>query len=159
MDDLLKLLKQNGRESIANLAAMLETDESVIEAKIAEYQNKGIIRGFQAVINEDLLDIEYVRAAIEVRITPDRGRGYDNIATRISKFPEVESVALMSGGYDLLVIVKDQHLKAVAGFVNERLATIEGVLSTATHFTLKSYKDQGVLMNEESDHERLQVAP
>jgi DNA-binding Lrp family transcriptional regulator len=100
-----------------------------------------------------------VRAAIEVRMTPERGGGYDRVAKRISRFPEVDSVFLMSGGYDLLVYVKGENLRTVASFVNERLATIDGVLSTATHFTLKTYKDQGVLMKEENTDERLSVSP
>ena len=96
---------------------------------------------------------------IEVRITPERGGGYDRIAARISRFAQVDSLYLMSGSYDLLVFVSGRTLQEVATFVNEQLATIEGVLSTTTHFTLKTYKDQGVLMHTEDDHERLQVSP
>ncbi len=159
MDELLQLLRANARENIETLATMLGRSQAEVRDQITQWEQEGVIRGYQALINEEALSVDHVRAAIEVRITPDRGGGYDRIATRIGRFPEVESVFLMSGGYDLLVFVKGDTLRAVAGFVNERLATIDGVLSTATHFTLKTYKDQGVLMQEEEHDERLQVAP
>ena len=159
MNELLQLLRKNGRESIENLSTMLGIPVAEIKDQMKKWEDEGVIRGYQAVINEEATEADYVRAAIEVRITPERGDGYDRIALRIGRFPEVESVFLMSGGYDLLVFVKGDNLRTVASFVNQRLATIEGVLSTATHFTLKTYKDQGVLMQEESHDERLQVSP
>jgi DNA-binding Lrp family transcriptional regulator len=159
MDELLQLLKTDARQSINTLAEMLGISEEEVRDSIAEYEQTGIIRGYQAVVNEDRLDLDRVRAAIEVRMKPERGGGYDRVAGRIGKFPEVDSLFLMSGGYDLLVFVKGSSLKEVAGFVNERLATLDGVLSTSTHFTLKTYKDQGVLMETESTHERLKVSP
>lgn len=159
MNELLLLLRNNGRESLENLAAMLGCSAEEVQKQITKWEEEGVIRGYQAVINEDATEADYVRAAIEVRITPERGDGFDRIAMRIGRFPEVESVFLMSGGYDLLVFVKGDNLRTVASFVNQRLATIEGVLATATHFTLKTYKDQGVLMQEEQHDERLQVSP
>jgi DNA-binding Lrp family transcriptional regulator len=159
MDELLQLLKKDARESIKNLADMLNISEDEVRNRISEYETQGVIRGYQAVVNEDQLDLERVRAVIEVRMKPERGGGYDRVANRIGRFPEVDSLFLMSGGYDLLVFVKGRSLKEVAGFVNERLATLEGVLSTSTHFTLKTYKDQGVLMETENEHERLKVSP
>ncbi len=159
MNELLQLLRRNGRETIENLSTMLGLDADEIRNQMNKWEKEGVIRGYQAVINEEATEADYVRAAIEVRITPERGDGYDRIALRIGRFPEVESVFLMSGGYDLLVFVKGDNLRTVASFVNQRLATIEGVLSTATHFTLKTYKDQGVLMQEEPHDERLQVSP
>jgi DNA-binding Lrp family transcriptional regulator len=159
MDELLKLLKQNAKLSAEELAVMLDIPQEKIEAQIKEYEDRGIIRGYQTVINEDKLKIERVRAAIEVKMKPERGGGYDNTAERIGKFPEVDSIFLMSGGYDLLVFVKGCSLQDVAGFVNERLATLDGVTSTSTHFTLKTYKDKGVLMQTEEKHERLKVSP
>jgi DNA-binding Lrp family transcriptional regulator len=159
MDELLKLLKQNAKLSAEELAAMLDIPQEKIAAQIKEYEDCGIIRGYQTVINEDKLKIERVRAAIEVKMKPERGGGYDNTAERIGKFPEVDSIFLMSGGYDLLVFVKGSSLQEVAGFVNERLATLDGVTSTSTHFTLKTYKDKGVLMQTEEKHERLKVSP
>jgi len=159
MDEILKILKRDARTAPADMAIMLGLPEAEVRAKIEEYEQSSIIRGYQALINEERINPDHVRAAIEVRMTPERSGGYDRIATRIGKFPEVESVFLMSGGYDLLVFVKGDSLRTVAAFVNERLATLDGVLSTATHFTLKTYKDQGVLMTEESSNERLQVSP
>jgi len=159
VDELLQLLRRNALESLGNLAKMLDSTEEEIKARISEYEEQGVIRGYQAIVNEDRLDVDYVRAMIEVRITPERGGGYDRIANQIGRFPEVESLFLMSGGYDLLVFVKGPNLKKVAIFVNERLATIEGVLSTSTHFSLKTYKDQGVLMHTDQKDERLKVSP
>lgn len=159
MEELLQILKQDARTPLGKIAVMLGITETEIRARLDEYEASGIIRGYQALLNEELINPDHVRAAIEVRMSPERGGGYDRIATRIAKFPEVESVFLMSGGYDLLVFVKGENLRTVATFVNERLATLDGVLSTATHFTLKTYKDQGVLMKEESSDERLQVSP
>jgi DNA-binding Lrp family transcriptional regulator len=159
MDELLKLLRKNALESPANMAKMLKLSEKEIKTKIVEYEKKGIIRGYQAIVNEDRLNLNRVRAVIEVKITPEREGGFDRIAARLSKFREVESLFLMSGGYDLLVFVSGVHLKEVASFVSEKLATIEGVLSTSTHFMLKTYKDQGVLMEMEKEDERLKVSP
>jgi DNA-binding Lrp family transcriptional regulator len=159
MDELLQLLKEDARKSPKQLAEMLGISEEDVRTRITEYEEQGVIRGYQAVVNEDQLDLDRVRAVIEVRMKPERGGGYDRVATRIARFTEVESIFLMSGGYDLLVFVKGSNLREVAGFVNERLATMDGVLSTATHFTLKTYKDQGVLMETEDEHERLKVSP
>lgn len=159
MDMLLKLLRENALETPENLAKMLDTSVEDVKARIDDYEKQGIICGYRAVVNEDRLDIEKVRAVIEVKITPDRGGGYDRISNRISRFDQVESLFLMSGTYDLLVFIVGRTLHEVALFVNEQLATIEGVLSTTTHFTLKTYKDQGVLMRTEDDHERLPVSP
>ncbi|HAK96566.1 MAG TPA: AsnC family transcriptional regulator [Planctomycetes bacterium] len=158
MDELLKLLRKNALESPKNLAKMLAISEKEVKERIAAYEKKGVIRGYQAIVNEDELDLDRVRAVIEVKITPEREGGFDRVATRISKFPEVDSLFLMSGSYDLLVFVKGENLKDVALFVSEKLATIEGVLSTSTHFMLKVYKDQGVLMHTDHKDERLQVS-
>ncbi len=159
MDEILKILKRDARVTPADIAVMAGIPEAEIREKIGAYEKGGVIRGYQALLNEEIVNPDHVRAAIEVRMTPERGGGYDRVANRISKFPEVESVFLMSGGYDLLVFVKGESLRTVAAFVNERLATLDGVLSTATHFTLKTYKDQGVLMSKEEENERLQVSP
>ena len=159
MDELLRLLKENALESPRNLAKMLSMTEAEVKAKIDDYEKRGVIRGYQAIVNEDQLDLNRVRAVIEVKITPEREGGFDRVAARVSRFPEVKSLYLMSGSYDLLVFVSGDNLRQVAGFVSEKLATIEGVLSTSTHFRLKTYKDQGVLMEVEKENERLQVSP
>ncbi len=159
MDTLLDLLQKNARESSDTLAKELGTTVSDVENRIKNYQDEGVIRAFKAIINEDKLETDNVRAAIELRIQPRKDCGFDSIASRITQFEEVESLFLMSGGYDLLLFVSGSSLQAVAGFVSRRLATIDGVLSTATHFMLKTYKDQGVLMESDNDDERLQVSP
>jgi DNA-binding Lrp family transcriptional regulator len=159
MDELIMLLRRNALESTANLAKMLGTTEAKVKAQIAKYEAKGVIRGYMAVVNEDLLNTSRVRAVIEVKITPEREGGFDHVASRIGKFPEVESMFLMSGAYDLLVFVHGPDLRTVATFVSGKLATIQGVLSTATHFMLKTYKDQGILMEGEVPNERLSVSP
>lgn len=159
MERLLELLKKNARESNAVLAKMLNRTEAEICEQIAELQQKGIIRGFQAVLNHNRLDDNKVRAVIEMRIRPERDGGFDLLAQRISKFPQVESMFLMSGSFDLLLFIQGESLQEVANFVSARLAPLDGVLSTSTHFMLKTYKDQGVLMEGETHDKRLPVTP
>jgi DNA-binding Lrp family transcriptional regulator len=159
MDELLKLLKKNALESPANLAHMLNIPEDQVRTRIQDYEKKGVIRGYQAIVNEDQLNLQGVRAVIEIKITPEREGGFNRIAARIARFPEVESLFLMSGTYDLLAFVKGHDLREVAMFVSEKLATLQGVVSTSTHFMLKIYKDQSVLMETEKEHERLSVSP
>ena len=159
MDELLHLLKKNALETPENLAAMLAVSTDEVKAKIAEYERDGIIRGYQAVIDEDQLESETVTALIEVKVTPEREGGFDHVATRLCKFDEVQSMHLVSGAFDLLLFVAGRDLKQVASFVSEKLATIEGVTSTATHFKLKTYKHHGVLMQTETGFEKLKVSP
>ena len=159
MDELLRILKENALETPENLARMLDMSEADVRERIREYEQAGVIKGYQAVVNRDQLELPTVSAVIEVKITPERDRGYNHIADRISRFDEVESLYLMSGAYDLLVFVSGNDLQTVAAFVNEKLATIEGVLSTTTHFRLKTYKEQGVLMEQKDSDERLQISP
>ena len=159
MDELLKILQKNALESPANLSKMLGIPEDQVKNRIMEYEKKGVIRGYQAIVNEDSLELNKVCAVIEVKITPERDGGFDHIAGRIGRFTEVESMHLMSGAYDLMVIVSGSDLKSVASFVSEKLATMEGIISTATHFILKTYKERGVLMEAVDEHERLKVSP
>lgn len=159
MDELLKILQSNALESRAAIAKMLGVTAAEVEARIGEYEKTGVIRGYQAVLNEDQLDLDKVTAVIEVKVTPQREGGFDTIAQRISRFPEVRSAYLMSGTYDLLLFVEGRTLREVAGFVSERLSPLEGVLSTSTHFMLKTYKRLGVLMQQEASDERLSVSP
>ena len=159
MDPLLKLLQDNAAFQPAQLAAMLGLSESEISAKIKAYEESDVILGYRAVLNEEKLGRDMVRAVIEVKITPERGGGFDRLAERIAKYSEVHSCHLMSGGYDLIVVVEGSNLREVATFVSEKLATIQGVLSTATHFMLKAYKEQGILVKREQNEERLAVSP
>ena len=158
MDELLKLLKENALETTANLARMLNLSEAEIKTRITEYERTGIIRGYQAIVNTNDLDLPFVQAVIEIKVTPERDGGFNRIAERISKFAEVDALHLMSGTYDLLAVVNGCNLKQVALFVSAKLATIEGVLSTSTHFMLKTYKEHGVLMQAEAKNERIQVS-
>jgi len=159
MDQLLKLLRENAALTPAQLSKMLNLPEAEVVVKIRAYEKDNVILGYRTVLNEERLGVDLVRAVIEVKITPERGGGFDRLAERIAKYAEVNSCYLMSGGYDLLVIVEGNSLREVATFVSEKLATIQGVLSTATHFMLKPYKEQGVLMTREQNDERLAVAP
>lgn len=159
MDELLKLLRNNAALKPSQLAGMLNATEQDIVDQIATYEKDEVILGYRTVINEEKLDIEVVRAVIEVKITPEREGGFDHVALRISKFDEVQSCYLMSGGYDLLVVVEGKDLRAVSSFVAEKLAAMPGVISTATHFILKPYKELGVLMAGEYNDEKLAVSP
>jgi DNA-binding Lrp family transcriptional regulator len=159
MDALLKLLKEDASLKSAQLAQMLNLSESEVGSKIKQYEQEHVILGYRTVLNEEKLGLDLVRAVIEVKITPEREGGFNRLADRIAKYSEVASCYLMSGGYDLMVIVEGKNLREVATFVSEKLATIQGVLSTATHFILKPYKEQGVLMSRERNEERLAVTP
>lgn len=159
MDPLLKLLRENASLSTAQMAAMLNQTEPEVIAKIRGWEADKVIVGYHAILNEEKLNIDKVRAVIEVRITPEREGGFDRIATRIARFEDVRSCYLMSGGYDLMVVVEGNNLRRVAAFVSEKLATIPGVVSTATHFMLKAYKQQGVFMGWEQAQDRLPVSP
>ncbi len=159
MNELLNLLKQNALESPENMAKMLGITVDEVRKQIAAYEKDGIIRAYQAVVNEEKLDASLVTTVIEVKVTPESEGGFDRIADRISRFPEVESVYLMSGTFDLLLFIKGRTLREAAGFVSEKLATIKGVTSTATHFMMKTYKQNGILMQTGEDDERLKVSP
>ncbi|HTL59777.1 MAG TPA: Lrp/AsnC family transcriptional regulator [Candidatus Limnocylindrales bacterium] len=159
MDELLRILRSNALESHEAIARMLGVPAAEVAERIADYEKRGVIRGYQAILNEDELELDKVTAVIEVKVTPQREGGFDTIAHRISRFPEVSSAYLMSGTYDLLLFVEGRTLREVAAFVSERLSPLEGVLSTSTHFMLKTYKRLGVLMHQETTDERLSVTP
>jgi DNA-binding Lrp family transcriptional regulator len=160
MNPLLKLLLEGGRLDTAQLAQVLKLSEAEVNRQIAQLKAQGILLGFAPVLNLANEDTHVVRAVIEVRITPERGGGFNRLAERISRFDEVESCYLMSGGYDLLVFVNGASLQRVAAFVSEKLSTLEGVLSTATHFMLRSYKEHGFMLEiKAAEHDRLNVAP
>jgi DNA-binding Lrp family transcriptional regulator len=159
MDELLKILQTNALEPRENIGRMLGVAAAEVDQRIRDYEKRGVIRGYQAILNEDQLDLDKVTAVIEVKVTPQREGGFDTIAHRISRFPEVRSAYLMSGAYDLLLFVEGRSLREVAAFVSERLSPLEGVLSTSTHFMLKTYKRFGVLMHQETSDERLSVSP
>jgi DNA-binding Lrp family transcriptional regulator len=160
MNPLIKLLLEGGSLSTAQMAQLLNVSEVDVNRQLEQLKKDGILLGTRPVLNLSGEDSGVVRAVIEVRLTPERGGGFNRLAERISKFDEVESCYLMSGGYDLLVFVNGASLQKVAAFVSEKLSTIEGVLSTATHFMLRSYKEHGFLLGGKAEeNERLKVAP
>ena len=159
MDELLKLLREDASLGPSKIASRLDVTEKEVESKIKQFEEDGIILGYRTIINENKLQVDLVRAVIEVKITPEREGGFDRLASRIAKFDEVSSCCLMSGGYDLMVVVEGRDLRSVSSFVSEKLATIQGVISTVTHFMLKPYKEQGVLMGGEFTDEKLAVTP
>ena len=144
MTDLLKILENDARLSPETIALMLDKEVGDIKKMIDEYEREGVILGYRTEIDWDKTDRESVTALIEVKITPQKGMGFDEIARQIYSHHQVESVYLMSGGFDLTVIIKDRTMREVARFVAEQLAPMENVLSTGTHFILKKYKDYGV---------------
>ena len=149
---LLKLLNRDARTEPAVLAVMLGMTEEEVRREIDEMEAAGIIRGYKAVIDWERLNDAYVSAIIELKVTPKAGLGFEDVAAKVMKYPEVESVYLMSGVYDLNVVVKGRTLHDVARFVAKELSTIESVTSTATHFVLRRYKEMDVeLMGEDSD--------
>jgi len=159
MDALLTLLKRDAHAPPEDLARELSLSVAEVRARIAHYEQDEVILGYQAILNAEKLGEVSVTAVIEVKITPERGGGFDRLAARIAQFEEVTSCYLMSGGYDLLVIAEGRTLQAIAAFIAEKLATIHGVISTATHFRLKVYKENGALLHREKSEPRLAVAP
>ena len=145
MDNLLKILEDNANLTHEQLAVLCQKEVGDIKTMIEQYEKDGIILGYKTMIDWDKTDREYVSALIEVKITPQRDRGFDKVAERIYNYPEVQSLYLMSGGYDLAVQIEGKTMKEVAYFVAQKLATIEDVISTATHFVLRKYKDKGVI--------------
>lgn len=156
---ILDILTEDARTPISQIAVMLGKTEAQIADTVARLERQRIILKYPALINWEKVDVEQVEAMIEVRVTPQRGEGFEAIAEQIYRFDEVSSVYLMSGGYDLLVNMKARTMRQLALFVAEKLSTIEHVISTATHFVLKKYKDQGVLMDETTEDLRLKVTP
>jgi DNA-binding Lrp family transcriptional regulator len=159
MDPLLQLLRQNARTPTADLARELNLPESVVAERIAQLESDGVLLGYQAVVDTQKISGALVTAVVEVKITPERGGGFDRLADRIARFSEVQSCYLMSGGYDLLVILEGNSLQDIATFIAEKLSTIKGVIGTATRFRLKTYKENGVSLTREIKAERLAVSP
>lgn len=158
-EEILRLLEKNSRIDIKEIAILVGKTEVEVANEIAQMEKEGIIRGYYTLINWDNTNDERVSALIEVKVTPQRGIGFDKIAERISKFDEVKSVYLMSGGFDFTVILEEKTMKEIAQFVTSKLSTLDEVLNTATHFVLKKYKDYGVTMMEEHKDERMLVTP
>lgn len=157
-EQLLRAIEKNSKLTTAELAVMLGSTEAEVASMIAGLEQEKIICGYPTLIDWDKLSEEKITALIEVKVTPQRGQGFDKIAERIYMFTEVESVYLMSGGFDLTVIIRGKSVKEVARFVSDKLAPMEAILSTATHFVLKKYKEQGIVMQQEQKDERMIVS-
>jgi DNA-binding Lrp family transcriptional regulator len=158
IDPLLQLLRSSGRLPVTELAERLSLPEDEVRARLEAWEKDGTILGFQAVVNQELTGDQKVSAFIEVKISPEKEGGFDRMARRIAKFEQVSSCHLLSGGYDLLLLVEGSDLMEVARFVSEKLSSMEGVISTATHFRLKTYKELGLDFNGEDDPDRLPVS-
>ncbi|ALS23508.1 MULTISPECIES: Lrp/AsnC family transcriptional regulator [Paenibacillus] len=156
---IIELLKEDARRTPALIATMLGASEAEVAEAIQELEEANVIVKYATVVNWAKVDSEKVTALIEVQITPERGRGFDAIAERIYLYPEVKSVYLMSGAYDLLVEIEGKTLKEVASFVSNKLSPIDRVLSTKTHFILKKYKQDGITFEDHEDDRRLLISP
>ena len=159
MDPLLILLRQNARASVEDLAKELSLTPAAVTDRIARLEAEGIVLGYQPIVDQQKVHSGTVTAVVEVRITPERGGGFDRLAARISNFAQVQGCYLISGGYDLLVVVEGATLQDIAAFISEKLSTIKGVISTATRFRLKTYKENGVSLTREAKPHRLAVTP
>ena len=158
-EELLTILEKNSRIAFNELAVLLGTSEEEVLKELTKLEQEGIICGYHTLINWEKTSIEKVTALIEVKVTPQRGQGFDKIAERLYNYPEVRAVYLISGGYDLLITLEEKSLKEIAGFVSDKLSTLESVLSTATHFILKKYKDHGTIYNIPKNDEREVITP
>lgn len=158
-EQILAIIEKNSRISVKELAVILGAEEIDVANELKALEEEGIICGYHTMIDWAKTDIEKVTALIEVRITPQRGQGFDKLAERIYKYPEVNSVYLISGGYDLLVSLEGKSLKQVSSFVSDKLSTLDGVLSTATHFVLKKYKDHGTILGKKYEDTREMITP
>ncbi|MBO5278089.1 MAG: Lrp/AsnC family transcriptional regulator [Lachnospiraceae bacterium] len=158
-EKILAVIEKNSRIDIKDLAILLGESEVAVANEIAEMEKEKIICGYHTLINWDNTGEEKVTALIEVKVTPQRGQGFDKIAERIYNFPEVNAVYLMSGGFDFTVIIEEKTMREVAQFVSDKLAPLDAILSTATHFVLKKYKDHGTVLVDTVREERMLVTP
>ena len=156
-EQILAFLEKNSKADLKELAVMLGTSEAVVANEIQKMEQENIICGYHTLIDWDKTSLEKVTALIEVRVTPQRNQGFERIAQRIYNYPEVNAVYLISGGYDLMVILEGRTLRDVASFVSNKLSTLDTVISTATHFILKKYKDHGTILAKQENDERIPV--
>lgn len=158
-EQILAIIEKNSRIDLKELAVLLGVEEVDIVNEMAAMEAEGIICGYHTLIDWEKTSIDIVTALIEVRVTPQRGQGFDSIAERIYKYPEVRAVYLISGAYDLLVILDGKNLRDISRFVSDKLSTLDYVLSTATHFILKKYKDHGTILAKKYEDEREKITP
>ncbi len=158
-EELLSIIEKNSRIDIKELATRLGVEEIEIANELEALERENVICGYHTLVDWEKTSVEKVTALIEVRVTLQRGQGFDRIAERIYNYPEVKSVYLISGGFDLLVTLEEKSLKEIAGFVSDKLSTLDSVLSTATHFILKKYKDHGTIIEKKKVDEREVITP
>lgn len=158
-EKILNYIEKNSRVELGELAVLLGTTEAEITKELADMESEGIICGYHTLIDWDKVTEERIHALIEVRVTPQRGKGFDEIAERIYKYPEVQSTYLISGGYDLLVFMEGKTLREISSFVSQKLSTLDSVISTTTHFVLRKYKDHGIILNRNEEDERMIITP
>lgn len=158
-EELLAIIEKNSRMGLKELAILLGVEEVQVANELAAMEAEGIICGYHTLIDWEKTSKDKVTALIEVRVTPQRGQGFDKIAERIYKYPEVHAVYLISGGYDLLVSLEGKTLREVSSFVSDKLSTLDTVISTATHFILKKYKDHGTILEKKYEDTREKVTP
>ncbi len=159
MNQILEILQNNAKATDKEIANMTGLTEKEVKKEIKKLEKKGIILGYNTAINWEKASIESVHALVDVKVTPERGRGYDAIAERIYRFPEVKTLYLVSGMYDLSVLVEGKTMKEVANFVSEKLAPLEQIQGTVTHFMLKKYKENGIIFEEKEENKRLAISP
>lgn len=157
--DIVAIVTEDSRATPAKIATMLGADEAAVKSAVKKMEEEGVIVKYTAIVNDDSVEEDTVEALIEVKVTPQRGTGFDRIAQEIAEHAEVKNLYLMSGAYDLAVIVAGKSLRSISRFVSERISTYDSVLSTATHFILKKYKVEGALLKKNADAERLSVQP
>lgn len=158
-EELLSIIEKNSRIGIKDLAVMLNKNETDVLNELENLEKEGIICGYHTLIDWEKTSIDKVTAMIEVKVTLQRGQGFEKIAERIYNYPEVHAVYLISGGFDLLVILEEKSLKEIAKFVSEKLSTLDSVLSTGTHFILRKYKDHGTILSQKKSDEREIITP
>lgn len=158
-EELLSIIEKNSRIDLKELAVILGVRETDVVNELEDMEKEGVICGYHTLVNWEKTSNEKVTALIEVRVTPQRGQGFDSMAERIYRYPEVRSVYLISGGFDLMVILEGKTLREVSSFVSDKLSTLDRVLSTSTHFILKKYKDHGTIFVEKNEDEREKITP
>jgi DNA-binding Lrp family transcriptional regulator len=157
--EVLELLLSDARATTEDVARQTGLDEEAVTAAIEQLEAEGVVRGYQAIVDWDRLDEEHVRAEVELDVTLDRETGYDDVAERLAKFPEVYSLELVSGGYDLLMVVEAESMNDVSQFISEQVAPVPEVTGTVTHFVMETYKDRGVAFGDGDEDDRLSVSP
>jgi len=158
-EEVLALLGENARYSVADMAQMTDLDESEVEAAIEHLESDGVVRGYQAIVDHDKLDDERVQATVELNVTLDRETGYDDIAERLAKFPEVQGLRLVSGDFDFAMDVEGDSMSEVSRFISEKVAPVPEITQTVTHYVMDIYKERGVELGDGHDDDRLSISP